>query len=123
MYESLKNRSYRLSIFDKLWLYSGNSKYLFPGRFNEDKPINKTSLAHAVRRITVVQEFTPRDLRRTVKTRMGEIGIEKSIRDRIQNHALTDVSPKHYDRYDYLPEKRAAILKWENHLLEVGKLG
>ncbi|NOU21101.1 MAG: integrase arm-type DNA-binding domain-containing protein [Methyloglobulus sp.] len=114
---------YAKELFDKLWLYSGNSKYLFPGRFNEDKPINKTSLAHAVRRITVVQEFTLRDLRRTVKTRMGEIGIEKSIRDRIQNHALTDVSSKHYDRYDYLPEKRAAIFKWENHLLEVCKIG
>ncbi len=106
-------------LLDRLWIYSGNSKYLFPGRYNEEKPIHKTSLGHAISRIESVQEFSPRDLRRTVKTRMGEIGIEKSIRDRIQNHALNDVSSKHYDRYDYLQEKRKALLTWEKYLLEL----
>ncbi len=43
---------------------------------------------------------------------MGEIGIDKTVRDRVQNHALTDVSAKHYDRWDYMPEKREALLKW-----------
>ena len=51
-------------------------------------------------------------MRRTAKTRMGEIGIDKTVRDRVQNHALTDVSAKHYDRWDYMPEKREALLKW-----------
>ncbi len=60
--------------------------------------------------------WTPKDLRRTVKTRMGEIGVLKSVRDRIQNHALVDVSTKHYDRYDYLPEKREALEAWCDHL-------
>ncbi|MGY6278115.1 tyrosine-type recombinase/integrase [Methylomonas sp. MgM2] len=106
-------------LLDELWPYSGNSNYLFPSRYNEEKPIHKTSLAHAITRISSIDTFTPRDLRRTVKTRMGEIGIEKSIRDRIQNHALNDVSSKHYDRYDYLNEKRNALLKWENHLMEL----
>ncbi len=31
----------------------------------------------------------------------------KDIRDRIQNHALQDVNSKSYDRWTYLPEKRA----------------
>jgi len=60
--------------------------------------------------------FTLRDLRRTIKTRMGELGINKSIRDIIQNHALNDVSSKHYDRWDYMPEKQEALEKWCNHL-------
>lgn len=106
------------NLLNQLWPYSGNSNYLFAGRYNEEKPIHQSSLAHVVRKIIFEPTFTPRDLRRTVKTRMGEIGIDKSIRDRIQNHALTDISTKHYDRYDYLPEKRAAILKWEKYLLD-----
>lgn len=106
-------------LIDRLWVYTRDSKYLFPGRYNEEKPIHKTSLAHAITRIDCVSDFSPRDLRRTVKTRMGEIGIEKSIRDRIQNHALNDVSSKHYDRYDYLQEKRAALLVWEKYLIEL----
>ena len=105
-------------LFDELWPYTRNSPFLFPARYRDDKPINETSLGHAISKITCIDRFIPRDLRRTVKTRMGEIGIEKSIRDRIQNHALNDVSSTHYDRYDYLIEKRNAILTWENSLIE-----
>ncbi len=47
---------------------------------------------------------------------MGKLGINKSIRDIIQNHALNDVSSKHYDRWDYMPEKQEALEKWCNHL-------
>lgn len=47
---------------------------------------------------------------------MGEAGISKDIRDRIQNHALNDVSSKHYDRYDYLTEKRRALDTWEDRV-------
>ena len=61
---------------------------------------------------TYFDKFVPRDLRRTVKTRMGELGIAKDVRDRLQNHAAMDVSAKHYDRYDYMAEKRAAAERW-----------
>jgi hypothetical protein len=50
---------------------------------------------------------------------MGEAGISKEIRDRIQNHALNDVSSKHYDRYDYLTEKRRALEIWEDRLITI----
>ncbi|MEZ9548040.1 integrase, partial [Vibrio crassostreae] len=63
-----------------------------------------------------IKPFTPRDLRRTCKTLMGELGISKSLRDRLQNHALNDVSSKHYDRYEYLPEKRIALESWQQKL-------
>ncbi len=49
---------------------------------------------------------------------MGEIGISKELRDRLQNHAFQDVSSKHYDRYSYLPEKRRALEAWEMRLNE-----
>lgn len=61
----------------------------------------------------------PRDLRRTCKTLMGELGISKELRDRLQNHALNDVSSKHYDRYDYLAEKRKALEAWEARLDQI----
>jgi hypothetical protein len=43
---------------------------------------------------------------------MGALRISKDIRDRINNHASNDVSAKHYDRYDYLNEKREALETW-----------
>ena len=49
-------------------------------------------------RETGAKLFTARDLRRTWKTLAGAAGISKETRDRLQSHALSDVSSKHYDR-------------------------
>ena len=65
-----------------------------------------------------IEAFTPRDIRRTVKTLMGRAGISKEMRDRLQNHAVSDVSGKHYDQYEYMPEKRAAMKTWERWLAQ-----
>lgn len=106
-------------LIGKLLFYASDSVYLFPGRYDDEKPIHHTSLQHATNRVTCIKRFTPRDLRRTWKTLSGKAGIEKSIRDRIQNHALTDVSSVHYDRYEYLPEKREALERWEQYLIDL----
>ena len=63
--------------------------------------------------------FTLRDLRRTCKTLMGVAGISKELRDRIQGHAFSDVSSKHYDRYDYLKEKSQGLEDWATWLVDV----
>jgi hypothetical protein len=60
----------------------------------------------------VIPVVTNRDLRRTWKTLAGKAGLSKEIRDRLQYHTLQDVSSKSYDRWNYMPEKRAAIKKW-----------
>ena len=43
----------------------------------------------------------------------------KEIRDRIQNHALQDVSSKSYDRWTYMPEKRAGMEKWDKFVRQL----
>ncbi|MNZ69189.1 Phage integrase family protein [compost metagenome] len=63
-----------------------------------------------------IQSFIPRDFRRTFKTLGGQLKITKDIRDRIQNHALNDVSSVHYDRYDYAEEKMEGLLVWESKI-------
>ena len=59
---------------------------------------------------------TNRDLRRTWKTLAGKAGMSKEIRDRIQNHALQDVSSRSYDRWNYMREKRAGMTKWDRYI-------
>jgi len=61
----------------------------------------------------VIPIVTNRDLRRTWKTLAGKAGLSKEIRDRLQNHTLQDVSSKSYDRWTYMPEKRAGMKKWD----------
>ncbi|HEV2619631.1 MAG TPA: hypothetical protein VGU23_06795 [Acidobacteriaceae bacterium] len=41
------------------------------------------------------------------------------IRDRIQNHALRDISSKHYDRWHYMREKREAMKTWDGFVREL----
>lgn len=88
---------------------------LFPhsttaGAHVPDQTINR-ALARWAQRAGVAQ-FQARDLRRTWKTHAGSAGLSKDIRDRLQGHALTDVSSRHYDRYAYAAEKAAAMLRW-----------
>ncbi len=45
------------------------------------------------------------------------VGEGKTLQE-AKNHALNDVSSKHYDRYEYLPEKRRALEAWEQKLNE-----
>jgi hypothetical protein len=49
----------------------------------------------------------------------GKAGIKKDIRDRLQNHALQDVSSLHYDMYDYLAEKRSAMIVWNDYFKKI----
>lgn len=102
-------------------------EWLFPARncALSTKPWDKSSLSGMVARYckeSGMAPWTPKDLRRTAKTLMGELGLSKEIRDRIQNHALDDVSSKHYDRYSYLNEKRAALDIWCERLASAVEL-
>ena len=109
-----------LQLFVDLHELSGGNEYLFP-RPTKTGHFDPNGLSKAIRQYCTDAEFrkfVPRDLRRTVKTLSGEIGLSKDIRDRVQNHALNDVSSKHYDRYDYLAEKRIALESWEQKLNE-----
>ncbi len=113
-----------LYLLDAIKNHTSGSTYLFPNRVDSSRPIDTVSLSHATRRFcnepsNKFSSFSPRDLRRTCKTRMGELGLSKEIRDRINNHALGDVSSKHYDRYDYLKEKRIALEAWGRKLEQV----
>jgi len=90
--------------------------WFFPSAMDPAKPVTHGTLYAFMwrqRETGVIPYVTNRDLRRTWKTLAGQAGISKEIRDRIQNHTLQDVSSKSYDRWSYMPEKRAAMEKWD----------
>lgn len=105
------------TLLDRQLIYAWDSEYLFPGRHDNSKHIHQTSLNHAMRRVSGLDSFDVRALRRTWKTRTGEAGIGIEVRNLIQNHSRTDVSSVHYDKWSYIAEKRAALEQWEAHLI------
>lgn len=111
-------------MLENLRSFTGGSAYLFLKLervgSTESPFIPSTSLSRAIARFCMAMKFTtftPRDLRRTCKTRLAEIGAPKHIRDRLHNHLLHDVSSRHYDRYEYLAEKRQWINAWDQQLM------
>lgn len=105
---------------------SKGSGPLFPGAV--EGRMDHRSIMQAIDRwlesgVESVADFQTRDIRRTWKSRAGEIGISKEMRDLIQQHARTDTGSKHYDRADYLPKMREAMKVWENYLDEIVQTG
>jgi len=90
--------------------------WFFPSAKDPSKPVSHGTLYSFIWRQRdrgVIPHATNRDLRRTFKTLAGKAGVPKEIRDRLQNHALQDVSSKHYDRWNYMVEKRAGMARWD----------
>jgi len=52
------------------------------------------------------------------------LGIAKDIRAQILSHELGGVQARHYDRHQYLDEKRQVLLTWRAYLdgLTVGNV-
>lgn len=95
---------------------------LFPSRpHGEEDQMDHRAINRAIRRWLDLEDndmphFTTRDLRRTWKTRTGEAGIDRFVRDLIQQHAKNDTGSKHYDKWAYLPQKREAMDTWSRWL-------
>jgi integrase len=60
--------------------------------------------------------FEWKDLRRTVATRLGDLGYDDALIGRVLNHAQHTVTAKHYNQAAYLDEKRRALDAWDREL-------
>jgi integrase len=115
------------TIISALELIGDGDGHLFASRSVADAPITAHALAvamarfaHALDRTTAkswcAEPPSPHDLRRTVATRLAELGIAKEDRDAVLNHTPRDVGKKHYDLYDREREKRRALELWASTL-------
>lgn len=93
---------------------SPESEWLCPARLDNSVPISKGAPAQAIRRMVRdyagfgVDEFTPRDLRRTARTKLSELGIQNDVSRKIMNHALEGID-RVYDRYSYFDHMKEAL--------------
>lgn len=113
--------NFHLRLLDEIRRETEHDVYLFPAQ-GSTAPRRYDSLTNAVRKYVAVSgmvSFSPRDIRRTFKTLSGSMGISLEMRNRLQGHAMTDVGSVHYDRYDYLTEKRAAMATWTAGLAKI----
>lgn len=98
---------------------TASTDFLFPARGNEDACFSGWSKCKtALDKVSGTQEWTLHDIRRTVATRMAELGVAPHIIERLLNHVTGTMSPlaRIYNRALYIAEMRDAIDKWEGHL-------
>lgn len=62
-----------------------------------------------------IAHFTLHDLRRTLRTRLPELGVTPDIAERVIGHKPQGVIGV-YDLYAYVPERRDAVNRYAQHL-------
>lgn len=109
-----------LKLLGKLKALSGESPAVLPAHASarHTRSYSESVLSRAVRQNREhfgIPEWTPHDLRRTAASFMTKLGTPRLHVEKVLNHSTGDIAEV-YDRHDYLPEKRAALEKWGEHL-------
>lgn len=110
-----------LGILDSLRAINGDVHPFATAR-SKGKPVTITSVDRALRKLctrTGMEPFELRDVRRTCKTLLAGLRVDKEVRDRLQDHAFADVAGRHYDRFDYAAPKAAAVATLDRRLHEI----
>lgn len=109
-----------LAVLERARNYSDGSGYVFPGQI-ENRPLSELACTRAISRSRDLFKkhecaaFAPHDLRRTAATKLAELGYGLAV-PHVLGHQQRTVTRLHYDLYDYLGEKRAALEAWAGHV-------
>lgn len=104
---------------------SGDSEFVFPSPVRDGRVghINGEAVSMAMRRNRTkafgVPDMRTHDLRRTLRTFLGEQGIPDEVADRVLNHARPGVGNQHYNHAKMLPQVRGALELWAAHVQAV----
>jgi integrase len=97
---------------------AGNSPWLFPSPVDQF-PVRPQSAMRAMHRICVGLELVDvgtHDLRRTLATGLGNLGISDEVIERVLNHAPRTVAGKHYNHAKHFDGMKQALEAWADHI-------
>ena len=111
-------------IFSEAIERSGKSEFVFPSPVT-GKPMVKSMVSKAWSRIrgsVGLKDVNIHDMRRTLRTGLGELDISSDLHDRITNHGRKrnqSTGDLVYDFGKYGPQMRRALEAWENHVMGI----
>lgn len=75
--------------------------------------VGPDTLNLALKRLTGldIAHFTVHDIRRTARTNLARLGVDRFVAERALNHKLKNVEGI-YDRYDYFEQRMDALSVW-----------
>lgn len=107
-----------MEIISKAISLAGESEFVFPSPVRDGRVghINGEAVSMAMRRNRKnafgVPDMRTHDLRRTMRTFLGEQGVPDEVADRVLNHARPGVGNQHYNHAKMLPQVRRALELW-----------
>jgi integrase len=115
-----------VEILEKLPRLASKKRWIFTtGLGGADTPVSgfgrgRERIAAAMAEISgeEVAPFTLHDLRRSAATGMAALGVTPHVVDKILNHSFGKITgvAKIYNRFEYLPERKAALEAWSRHV-------
>ena len=109
-------------VLEEAESYSRGTPFVFESSYKEGNPLTVKALSNAIRRhreeIGIPERFTPHDLRRTLRTRLAELGIDDIVAEKVLGHKLQGMLAI-YNRHGYEQEKTQALQKWESKLKKI----
>jgi integrase len=106
-----------IDLLSKLKSKNHHSEYVFQSPALEGSyPISwLQKAAGRVKRNSKVEDFRLHDLRRTAASYMAEAGVDRTVLGKLLNHkglAGDNQVTAVYDRFDYMEEKKRALIRW-----------
>ena len=109
-----------LASLAKLPRVLDDNGFVFSTTGGKSASSNFAKIKHNIDNLSGVTGWTIHDIRRTVRSRLAEIGIPREVARKILNHEDGKVD-RIYNRHEYLAEKREALEKWESLLLPLNQ--
>ncbi len=112
-----------VELLDEIRAQLGGERYVFPSTNGEAASPHTLTLTFAAarKRLGLLNGDVPatlHDLRRTLSTRVTELGFSRLVADKILNHVDSTVGGR-YDRHDYMGEMTAALGAWSERIMEI----
>ena len=110
-----------LAILEELKAVTGRSRHVFESPLRRGQAVFGRSVNNALQILFkrgVLANVTPchvHDLRRTLITRLPDLGFEPFIGHKIANHVLPGVMA-HYNHNEYLAQRQAALKNWAEEI-------
>lgn len=111
-----------VTLIREVMALAGDSDFVFPSPRDDARAghIHGEAVSMAMRRLrgTVLKadDITVHDLRRTLRTFLGERDVPDEVADRVLNHTRPGVGNQHYNHARMQPQVRNALEMWATHV-------
>jgi integrase len=97
---------------------AGASSWLFPSPTGDGytRPHSATTALRRLRNRIGLVDASTHDLRRTLATGLGDMGVPDEVIERVLNHAPRTVAGRHYNHSKHFEPMRRALEAWAEHV-------